>query len=261
MMVHLRQRPITEPPFWFYPRFFLLSLLAHLALLALFSLSHFFGWFSAPAIPYEKAIRVDVVGLPDKLPDNPVIPVSAPEPTSATNSPSKAQESSVSQERTTAPSEAKKTEAMLKEKPNTDGKKVGKTDKKEVLSKEREQAAKALKQLQALATIESEVQNQEASLKQLRQMVFKGNKIIAGSSLTGIEKLEVEEYVDRVEAHVKSFWALPQWLAKKKLRAKALVKWDSRGMPTTIQIVESSGDDEFDEVVMSTLQKAIPFPP
>ncbi len=112
-----------------------------------------------------------------------------------------------------------------------------------------------------MATIESEVQNQEASLKQLRQMVFKGNKIIAGSSLTGIEKLEVEEYVDRVEAHVKSFWALPQWLAKKKLRAKALVKWDSRGMPTTIQIVESSGDDEFDEVVMSTLQKAIPFPP
>ena len=254
MMFHSRQRPIAEEPFGLSSRFFWLSLLGHLALLAVFSLTHFFGWFYAPMQVYQRAIRVDVVGLPDKLPDFSTLPV---------NQESKPVRDSIKQEpsvSSVAVPPKNKFEVPMSEKTAVTEKKNANSLKKENLSKERLQAMKSLKQWQALAAIESQVHQQEANLKQLRQLVFKGNKIIDGSSLTGIEKLEIEEYVDKVEAHVKSYWTLPQWLARKKLRAKALVKWDSRGIPTMIQIIESSGNDEFDEIVIVTLQKATPFP-
>lgn len=110
---------------------------------------------------------------------------------------------------------------------------------------------RVLKQLEVLSRLESLSQ---------KSYLLKGNRVSQGSALRGIEKLEADAYVNQVEAHIKRFWQIPPWLKSGNFRTRVLVKWDSLGNPTLIQIVESSGNDEFDRIVFETIRKAVPFP-
>lgn len=212
-----------------FHRWLLLSLLSHGIGFLIFIIYQSFSPTPESKV-FQTAIRVDMVALPDKV-------VEYPLPTAA-NSDSSPRDS----------------------KPPT-VKSESKNAKKSSPSKvDRYGVSRQLRQWQALEKLESDLKESEEALTKMRQIVFKGNKIMAGQALRGIEKLEAEDYVARVEQHVKSFWTLPQWLKSRPYRAKLLVKWDTNGIPVLIQLVETSGNEEFDQYVFETIQKATPLP-
>lgn len=222
-----------------FHRFLIISIVLHLSLGLVWMVQNLLS--PSMQVTYQKAIRIDMIGLPDKI--NEPISSLAPKQEDVPSLPD-TKKTPESQQKKSAMSE-------LQEKASTPNN--PKSAKSTIGSSK-------LSQLSALEKLEQSVAAEEARNRVLKKMLFKGNAIVEGSSLTGIDKIEAEDYVGSVESHVRSFWKLPQWMANTKNRAKALVKWDSRGVPVLIQIIESSGSDEFDQIVMETIQKAIPFP-
>ncbi|MCS6838136.1 MAG: TonB C-terminal domain-containing protein, partial [Bdellovibrionaceae bacterium] len=201
-------------------------------------------WLENP-VYLEKAIRVDVIGLPDKdqnaLPSDRVEPTEKEQATSALPPPAESA--------TVVPKEQEGSKKKISSK------------KKEDLSQKGGIGSLKTSQLKALDKIAQSLQDDEIRYQKLRKILFKGNVIANSSSLTGVNKIEAEEYVALVEEHVKKNWKLPQWLAKEKLRAKILVRWDQFGNPIFIHMIERSGNPLFDETALDTIQKSVPLPP
>jgi len=99
----------------------------------------------------------------------------------------------------------------------------------------------------------------QATLNAAKQI--KGNQISSGSQLTGLAKLQAENYIGEVEKKIRQNWVLPQWLARKNLSAQVRVRFDERGHLIAAQIVKSSGNPAFDEIVIETVQKSSPVAP
>lgn len=208
-------------------------------------------------IQAPSSIRVDLVALPDK---NQALPVpgeaAKPEPTVAPPAQEKA-----------APEPAKTDPKILppKVQPKTDAINLNKT-------KANEKAAfDKLKSMQAFEKIKQEV-SQEKSERELRQLEtlaaearakagkIKGNIIAHGTDLTGVDKLEHEEYRNTLDHHIKPYWRLPEWMAHRGLKARALVKVNGQGRLVSKQIVRTSGNTDFDQSVLDTIDSAAPFP-
>lgn len=234
-----------------FSRFLFISVLLHLSAGLIWVIQNVIA--PDETVTYQKAIRIDMIGLPDKVTQDQLQPVVKPsQPANSEVASEKKNEATPKSPPKKSPSElgpakAEKAKAQAVNKKGTEG-------------NNRLGNAK-ISQLSALEKLEESMAVEAAQNQQLKKLMFKGNAIVEGSSLSGLDKIEAEDYVGSVESHVRSFWRLPQWLSNlKKMRAKALVKWDTRGVPVLIQIIESSGNDEFDEVVMQTLQNAVPYP-
>jgi colicin import membrane protein len=265
-----------------FNRFVSVSLVLHLSLLLLWAMTEF--WFPPKKISYEKALRVDIVGLPEKNTE-----VLKPEESKGETKQdfkleskqdfneepkqeSKAlhNQNSSTQEESSQRSDKKekiqeKAQQVLDQKSLDRQFQISQNNKSGDKSKSKKEEKKnvgdtKLSQLSALEKLEESFREEEEQKKALKKMLFKGNTILEGSHLSGLDKVEAENYIEAVEAHVRGYWKLPQWLSQSQAKARVLVKWDSQGIPVLIQIVESSGQEEFDQVVMTTLQKATPFP-
>jgi colicin import membrane protein len=211
-----------------------LSLAAHCALIAIFFLKMTF--FPAEPIQIKRALRVDLVALPEKV-ATPPAPAPAEEPKAV---PAPPQE---------APKPEVKTPAKPKpkaQKPKIDAKK---------LEKSQESAVNRLKAMEALEKLKS-----EQAEAQKKAQEFKGNQVSKGNSLTGLEQLEYDRYFDQVEQLVYSNWSLPEWLAQSELRAQAMVLVDASGNVTKKKILKSSGNEVFDAQVLASIDKSSPFP-
>ncbi len=117
-----------------------------------------------------------------------------------------------------------------------------------------------LKQLSAIEKLQNEMAKQSKASPSSGQSKIVGNKVASGHSLTGVDKLEAEDYIASVEEHVKSFWRLPQYLSNKKLKAKVAVKWNAQGNLIQANIYESSGQQDFDQIALDTIKAASPLP-
>ncbi len=210
-----------------------LSLAAHAGLLALFLLKMTF--FPAQPIEIKRAIRVDLVGMPDKVQQKPVREAAAPKP-----------------EPVPTPAPAPKVEAP---KPQAKAKPVAKKPDPKKIEKSQESAINRLKALAALESIRKEAEAQETSEQ------IKGNEVSKGNSLTGLEQIEYDRYYDDLEKAIYTNWALPEWLVNAGLRAQALVLIDENGHVIKKEIIKSSGDATFDAHVMSAIEKSSPFSP
>ena len=202
--------------------------------------------FFASDTPIEirKAIRVDVVDLPDKVMDLPP-PVAEPAP-AKTAQPS--------------PTSAKLQEKLpTKEmpKPSAEQPKIDLKKQKADLAKSQKKALEQLKAMQALDNIKNEV-NQEK--QRAATQLIKGAALSKGSALTGLEKIDYDRYYDVMESHLRQNWSLPQWLSEANLKAQALVTIDENGNVTRKQIVKSSGNSIFDSTVLEAIEKSSPFP-
>lgn len=208
-----------------------ISLAAHMGLFAVFFLKMTF--FPVEPIQIKRSIRVDLVGMPDKVmpakptPAKPAPKVEAPKP--ATKEP---------------PKVAKKTAPKTPPKKKADSKKI---------SNSQESAMNKLKAMAALDKIKSESEQKQADQ-------IKGNEVSKGNSLTGLEQLDYDRYFDDVEQLIYSNWALPEWLAGADLRAQALVLVDQSGHITNKKITKSSGNPDFDAQVLTAIEKSSPFP-
>jgi colicin import membrane protein len=226
----------------------------HLAVLAAFTVRAVF-YPSEPLIA-DKAIRVDLVGLPDKVatlpPLEPLEPAPAPPP-----APKSAD----------APKPTKPVE-MPKPVAQDPGPKVN-LNKTKPEDRKREQEA-ALKRLEAMQKLESMMKSSAQTPPQPAASAaangkangspIRGNEVSRGSSLKGVQRLDHENYVNAVDEHVHRHWSLPQWLANANFKARVLVFVDAQGNVVKKQMTQSSGNQVFDERVMLAIERSSPFP-
>lgn len=233
----------------------LISILAHIFVFLIFAVKTYF--FPTEDIIFQSAVKVDLVGLPDKF-------VNPPKLTSETE-----------QEKSEIPESIDKKEPeqkTAKEKEAEVGadkaiKEIAIQNKKEedainlekIKNKEKE-AINKLKALSALEKIKDEVGKENKRTKTGGSVKLKGNVLSAGTSLTGLNKLQHDSYVARLDAHIKQNWALPEWLAKKKLQTQIKIKIDEKGNVIFKQIVRSSGNGSYDDIAMDTIDRSSPFP-
>jgi len=229
---------------------------AHAILLVFLILKNVFFDMDTP--DYQSAIRVDMVALPDK---NPVQPAAeAPPPAAEPAKP--------------APEDVKAADEKLPEKKPqideeaiklTEHKKTEELKKKKEEEKKRKEALDKIKKLSALESIKSSVESERieklvGQSESKAKPTYKGNVLNAGTELSGINKIQHENYVALLDRQIKENWTLPQWLVNKDLKAQALVKIDQNGIIIYNQIYKSSGNPNYDDIVKETIQKSGPFP-
>lgn len=212
------------------------SFLFHIGLLLFFSVKSLV--FPTEMVVVREAIRVDIVGLPDKIePRNEIqsMPSSDKDPSKQTNMPEKGD-----------------LPMAAKEAPKVD------------LKKAKVDQSKAIAKLNALSSIEKlakEMKEAAVTGDSSPRKEFKGNVLSPGEDLVGLDALDHNSYFASLKRQVQKFFVLPQWLAESALRAQALVKIDERGYVVSRELLKSSGDAAFDAKVFEAIDAASPFPP
>lgn len=240
------------------------SFAIHAFILSLFTLKAVF--FTSPPIDISQAVRVDIVGLPEKVDTTkPLAPKGAiektPEPPAPKVTKPEVKEAKV-EPKTSAPAA----------KPELPKPVVKKQDDAINLEKVKNQQQSALDKLKAMAALEQIKEDvAQESKRQAEQkaatkvsggsgQTIKGNMVSPGTSLTGLNRLQHDTYAADLDQHIKQNWTLPEWLAKRDFKAKAIVYIDSRGNIIGRRIVTSSGNQSFDDEVLQTIDKSAPFP-
>ena len=222
------------------------SLLAHVFVVGVFVVKATF--FPSEDIVLGSALKVDMVGLPELRRKRP--PQKAP-----------------------VEKKVKLPKAEAKVEPKTETKKEAKKEVKKEAKKESENVKskqdRALRQLKikkALAQIKKDqqqskqVESEQAEAKKASDAPVKGNIISDGGSLSGLDRLEYDEYYEKLESHMKSYWELPQWLAGGGLHAQVSVKIGFDGYVIEKVVHQSSGNSVFDSKALESVQKAMPLP-
>lgn len=231
------------------------SFALHAILFSFFALKTTF--FTPEKIDFSQAIRVDMVGLPDK-----VQPKTLPPP--------------AKEEAKPALPEKEKTPEVVAEKPvpkptpqpvapKAPPKKSEDAISLERVKSKQQSAIEKLKAMAALDKIKEDVEAEKRKesaqgKKDEGAAKIKGNILSPGSSITGLAKLQHDTYAADLDSHIKQHWALPEWLAKRDLKAQALVQIDSRGNILGRKIVKSSGNPSYDEEVLATIDRSAPYP-
>jgi len=224
------------------------SLGLHIALVAIFTVRGVF--FTPEKIDYSAAVRVDIVGLPDKVEEQQLPPkqeeAAKPEPVKPEPAPKTPPKEVKVEKPVKAPK--KDTEAISLEK--------DKNKQKEALDK--------LKAMSAIENLKKEVEKENKKVAGVSDSKstatkIKGNVLAAGTALTGLNKLQHDSYLSSLDQQIKQHWYLPEWLAKKPLRAQVRLKIDEKGQILAREIVLSSGNPSYDELALETIDKSAPF--
>lgn len=235
---------LTRPILW--------STVFHLLLVFLFAVKSIF--WAEKQEPYQAAIKVDIIGLPDKVVTPPEPPPSLPQPLPSppTQLPQTPPTEKVTPTHDVQKSKPKEPELVLK------------PQKNEPQNIKTSEAIEKIRKKMAIDKIKEEIKNQER--EEISQKVsqritqFKGNVLSPGTELTGINKLQNENYLIQLDRHVKNFWSLPEWLARGNFKSRIRIFIDSHGLMINTQVVEGSGNAQYDDIVLETVKKAVPYP-
>lgn len=222
-----------------------ISLIAHASLIIFMVIK--VSLFTKPEINLSEAIRVDMVGLPEKY--NPA--------QKSTDLPEKneKQPEPVVEEKPQPKPEPKveaKPEPKVEPKAEPDKVKLDKAKQKQ------KSALEKLKKLSAIDKIRDQVQKEKSAAETAK--ILKGRTIAKGSAITGLDKIQSENYLVQLDALIKSKWQLPQWLIGKPLKTKILVKIEPDGRVRDRKVVQTSGNPTYDEYCLQAIEKAAPFP-
>lgn len=226
-------------------RGFYISLMAHASLIVFMVIK--VSFFTKPHINLSEAIRVDVVGLPEKY-----------NPAKKSNDLPEKIEKPAEPALPDAPAEVK--EPVTKTEPKADAKVKPQKDAVNLeKSKQKQKAAlEKLKKMSAIEKIRQQVQNDKSA--EATQKALKGRILAKGTSPTGLDRIQSENYLVQLDALIKSKWALPQWLIGKPLKTKILVKIQPNGQVGSAKVVQTSGNSTYDEYCLQAIEKATPFP-
>jgi TonB family protein len=227
-----------------FQRYVVYSLFLHLALALFFTVRTLF--ISTPEIDVSSAMLVDLVALPDKVIEE------SPLPTPVMPTPEKA-------ELPTKPADIPKP-AEIKVQPSP--KKVTDAINLDRTKKKQSDALKKLQQQDALERLQNEMDREARSkaVENVRKQ-FKGNVISPGSTLTGTQRFVQQSYTNDIDRIFRSNWSLPPYLRGKDLTADVTVKFDEQGNVIATNMVKSSGNAIFDEMVLTAVRKSSPVPP
>lgn len=182
-------------------------------------------------IRIENAVRVDVVALPDKLPERP-----AP----------------VVEEKT--PPKPAPTAAPAKPEPQ----KPDAVSLKKDVKKAQQEALNRLRQREALERLKQQAQEAPPVKK---KNLYAGNQLSQGDSITGLERIAFDEYLSELKQRVHNNFTIPTWLANAPLKASVEVVIDENGKIIKMTLVKSSGNPTFDGAATSAVESSAPFPP
>ncbi len=202
-------------------------------------------FYPTDALDLSRAIRVDMIDLPDKLVSQPIPEDTKKLPEKKIVEPTPEPETKVAKE------EPQSKLPEKKEKQIDDTVNINK-----VKSKQKE----ALNKLKAAAAIEKLKEEESKKNESQPKQVFKGRILSAGTSITGLDKLQSDSYLSQLDGKIKSHWALPQWLIGKPLRARVHIKFDEVGTIVYKKITQSSGNPTYDEYCLLAIDKATPLP-
>ena len=225
------------------------SILFHCALLSLAIIN--ISFFKGEEIKYIPAIRVDVVALPDKTTPRPT-PIIAKKKAPPQIETKKPQIQPRPRVQPRPPSQAKlqlkKTKALPQQQKTQDV-----TTPSFVYDKKlQEVGQKAIDRLRHIEKVQSMVK---------KENVIKGNRIAPGTALKGLDKLDYDDYIGVLHNHIQSYWELPQWLAvSDNLSTVVKVYLDANGYVINRELIRSSGDTRFDQIVLTAIDRASPFP-
>ncbi len=205
-------------------------------------------FFQATLIPrhpldLRNAIRVDVVDLPRKL-------EALPEPASEPPAPTPAPPVAEAPPPDPTPKPSVETKTKPQERPD--------------LKNAQSAALNKLKRLSALERMKQQVQEKktaEAARAAKPDNVVRGNQVSAGNSLSGLERIDFDRYLDELKVKVNSNLSVPQWLAESDLRAQVVVQIDDRGFVIKRTIKKSSNNEVFDAKVLEAIDASSPMPP
>jgi outer membrane biosynthesis protein TonB len=190
----------------------------------------------------RNAIRVDMVGLPDKITEPEKLLPKA--------------------EKTEAP--PPKPEPVAKEVPDKPTPKpeapvFNDPKAKKKLADAQKRALESLKKQNAIEKIKEDLAR-KARAKQAAQLL-KGDVISEGDSLTGLSRIEYDRYISEIKNKVYSNWILPQYLADGNYKATVNVTIDERGMAMAKMMRKQSGNEQFDTKVLEAIDASMPLPP
>jgi colicin import membrane protein len=230
--------------------YFGFSMLLHL-ILVLFLLFRIFI-FPSERPELIQSIRVDMVALPDKDPQvGPKEETPAPAKKEIAEKEKEEKKPEVSEK--PAPKEPKKNEFAEKTK---DKKKPDAPKKEDSKEKTKDQQNSALDRLKALAKLK----DKKAQEAEKAASVYKGNVLSDGNALTGVDKLQHDQYLGKLDSHIKNNWKLPAWLTNKPLSTSVLVRFDAKGLVLEKKIVRSSGNSAYDSEALQAVTNSAPFP-
>lgn len=240
-----------------------ISFAIHAILISFFALKAAF--LDPEPIDFSQAVRVDMVGLPEKLKQ---LPDSAKENAKPAlpekEKPAEKPVEKVAEKKPEPKATPKPVPAKVEVKPKTvakDGVNLEKT------KSQQQNALEKLKALAALEKIKQEVSQQKKAAPPIGTgqdktgAKVKGNVISPGTALSGLSKLQHDTYAADLDKHIKDHWQLPEWLANQGLKAQARVFINAQGQILGKKIVKSSGNQSYDDEVLATIDKSNPLPP
>lgn len=225
----------------------LFSAAAHLLLVLVFTVKAVF--FPEAIEAFAPALRVDIVDLPDKLPSQPAPPPQVAKEEAKTPPPAEP----IKAEPPKPEIKVKEPEIVLNPKKEE---KIPKDDKKLSTS----DAIDKLKKQLAIDKIRQEMKDEQRQELSDRVAKFKGNVLSPGTELNGVNKLQHENYLSNLDRHVKQFWSLPEWLARGNYTAQVRIFVDDQGLLLKVQLIRGSGNSSYDDTVLETVKKAVPYP-
>jgi len=220
------------------------SFIAHVILLGLMVLRAAF--YPSESIVVQRAIRVDMVGLPEK--SQVVSPI--PEQASKTKS----------AEKPTEKAELKPTQVAKKALPEVKNIDSQKLDLRKTKSAE-EDALKRLEAFKKLAEMsKASAQNNQAKAAPPAPPI-RGDVLAAGAAIGGLNKIDYDSYLEKLDEKVKSNWNLPRLLKNQNLAATIVVYIDGNGNILKKEVKKSSGNSVFDEKCVESVVRSAPFDP
>lgn len=192
------------------------------------------------------SVRVDVVGMPKftvkELKALQAEPVAKPEP-----------ENQGAKEETVVKDEAqdviKKDDLVIKEK--------GELKKSSFMSLISNYSNKKV-------SAKEKKRGEKTGAKNLDSLIIEGNRLSKGSALVGDysdeQNSEFSAYVQAIPELVRTQWKLPSYLKEQNLKCRIAVYLSSFGQVLKTELIESSGQGEFDSRAEKAIRDASPFP-
>ena len=91
-------------------------------------------------------------------------------------------------------------------------------------------------------------------------LLVKGNVLSLGTHLRGVDKIKYDRYLDEIDLLMKREFLLPEWLKEKNLQAQVKIKVNVAGRVVEKKIIQSSGNTEYDQLILRVVDNASPLP-
>jgi outer membrane biosynthesis protein TonB len=195
----------------------------------------------------RSAVRVDVVGMPKftikELREMQAEPVAKPEP-----EPEGAKVETKAKDET--PDVIKKDDIVIQEK--------GAKKKSSFMNLITDYSSKKV------APSERKKGTSKSTNKNLDSLIIEGNRLSKGSALVGDysdeQNSEFSAYVQTLPELVRAHWKLPTYLMNQNLRCRIAVYLSASGHVVKTDLIESSGQGEFDARADKAIRDGAPYP-